>query len=68
MITDLPSPVASAVFSKFAGILSTALSQHYLLGFDSSSTGILSPPLALFVVMLPKAHFTLHPGCLALGE
>ena len=26
----------------------------------NSSTGILSPPLALFVVMLPKAHFTLH--------
>ena len=25
-----------------------------------SSTGILSPPLALFVVMLPKAHLTLH--------
>ena len=26
----------------------------------NSSTGIPSPPLALFVVMLPKAHFTLH--------
>ena len=26
----------------------------------NSSTGILSPPPALFVVMLPKAHFTLH--------
>ena len=25
-----------------------------------SSTGILSPPLALFVVMLPKAHLTSH--------
>ena len=25
------------------------------------STGIPSPPLALFVVMLPKAHLTLHP-------
>ena len=25
-----------------------------------SSTGILSPPLALFVVMLSKAHLTLH--------
>ena len=25
-----------------------------------SSTGIPSPPLALFVVMLPKAHLTLH--------
>ena len=26
----------------------------------NSSTGIPSPPLALFVVMLPKAHMTLH--------
>ena len=27
----------------------------------NSSTGIISPPLALFVVMLPKAHLTSHP-------
>ena len=33
--------------------------------FWNSSTGIPSPPLALFVVMLPKAN--LFPGCLALG-
>jgi len=26
----------------------------------NSSTGIPSPPLALFIVMLPKAHLTLH--------
>ena len=26
----------------------------------NSSAGIPSPPLALFIVMLPKAHFTLH--------
>ena len=26
----------------------------------NSSTGILSPPLGLFVMMLPKAHLTLH--------
>ena len=33
----------------------------------NSSAGIPSPLLALFIVMLPKAH--LHtPGCLALGE
>ena len=37
--------------------------------FTASSfeiTGILSPPLALFIVMLPKAHLTLHhrmSGC-----
>ena len=50
------SPVATAEFSKFAGILSAALLQHHLLGFD----GIPSHPLALFVVMLPKAHLTSH--------
>ena len=35
----------------------------------NSSTGIPSPPLALFVVMLPKAHLTSHSmmsDCLAL--
>ena len=28
------SPVATAEFSKFAGILSAALPQHHLLGFE----------------------------------
>ena len=32
------------------------------------STGIPSLPLALFIVMLPKAHLTLHSRILALGE
>ena len=27
-------PVATAEFSKFAGILGAALSQHHLLGFE----------------------------------
>ena len=52
------SPVATTEFSKFAGILSAALPQHHLLGFEI--TGIPSPPLALFIVMLPKAHLTSH--------
>ena len=30
------SPVATAKFSKFAGILSAALSQHHLLGFEKA--------------------------------
>ena len=29
------SPVATAKFSKFAGILSAALSQHHILGFET---------------------------------
>ena len=33
MKTDLSSPVATAEFSKFAGILSAACSQHHLSGF-----------------------------------
>ena len=53
------SPAATAEFSKCAGILSAALSQHHLLGFEIARL-IPSPPLALFVVMLPKAHLTSH--------
>ena len=34
MKTDLFSPVTTAEFSQFAGILSAALSQHHLLGFE----------------------------------
>ena len=34
MKTDLSSPVATAELSKFAVILSAALSQHHLLGFE----------------------------------
>ena len=38
--------------------MSAALKQYYLLGFLNSSAGIPSPPLALFVVTLSKAHLT----------
>ena len=55
------SPVVTVAFSKLAGILSAALSQHILLGPEYSSGGILSPPLTLFVLILPKPHFTSHP-------
>ena len=34
MKTDFFSPVAPVLFSKFAGILSVALKQHHLLGFE----------------------------------
>ena len=42
--------MATAEFSKFSGILSEALSQHHLSGFEIVSTGIPLPPLALFIV------------------
>ena len=47
------SPVATAEFSKFAFTASS-------LRIWNSSTGIPSPPLALFAVMLSKAHLTSH--------
>ena len=51
------SPVATAEFSKFPGILSPALLQHHLLVFERA---IPSPLLALFIVMLPKVHLPSH--------
>ena len=50
--------MATAEFSKFASILSSALSQHHFFRSLNSSAGIPPPPLALFVVMLFNA-FTL---------
>ena len=35
MKTDFSGPVTTAEFSKFAGILSAALSQHHLSGLSS---------------------------------
>ena len=52
--------MATAEFSKFAGTLSAALSQHHLLEFEIGRLGIPSSLLALFVVMLPKARLTSH--------
>ena len=62
------SPVATAVFSKFADILSTALSAASSFRIWNSSAGIPSSSLALFVVMLPKAHLTSHSRMSALGK
>jgi len=36
MKTTFSSSVATTEFSKFDGILSTALSQHHLLGFEKA--------------------------------
>ena len=52
------SPVATAVFQIFWHIeCSTFTASSFSIW--NSSTGIPSPPLALFMVMLPKAHLTL---------
>ena len=54
------SPVATAKFSKFAGILSVTLSECKSFRIWNSAAGIPSSPLVLFVVMLPKAYLTSH--------
>ena len=46
------SPVATAEFSKFAGILIAALSQASSFRIWNSSAGIPSSPLTLFIVVL----------------
>ena len=60
MKTDLFQwpPVATAEFSKFAGILSAALSQHHLSGFEIAQLEFITS--SSFVVMLAKANLTLH--------
>ena len=59
MKTDLLSPVVTAEFSKFAGILSGPVSQDHLPGVEIAQLEF-SPPLILFVVMVSKAHLTSH--------
>ena len=53
------SPVASAVFQICWHIECSTLTA-LTFGILNSSAGILSPPLAVFVVMFPKAHLTSH--------
>ena len=60
--------MAIAEFSKFAGILSAALSQHYLSGFEIAQLEFHHLPLDLFVVMLPKVHLTSHSRMSGSGE
>ena len=53
------SPEATAEFQKLLAIeCSTFTASSFRIW--NSSTGIPSSPLALFVVMLPKAHLTSH--------
>ena len=51
------SPVATAEFSKFVGILSAALSQHHFLGLEIKFSWNSITSTVLFLVMLPTAHF-----------
>ena len=60
------SPVAPAEFSKFAGLLSSALSQHNLLGFQIAQLEFHHLPC--FVHSDASLGPLCIPGCLALGE
>ena len=58
MKTDLSSSVATVEFSKFAGILSAAFSQHHLLEFEIAQLEFHHLHQLCLVVILPKAHLT----------
>ena len=54
------SPVANAVFQMcYHNECSTLIASSFRIW--NSSTGISSPPLALFIEMLPKVYLTSHP-------
>ena len=59
MKTDLSSLVATAVFHICCHIECSTFTTSFFRIWKSS-TGIPSPPLALFIVMLSKAHLTSH--------
>ena len=52
------SPVATAEFSKFAGILSAALSQHHLLGFEIAQLEFRASLVARTLQHLPPMRET----------
>ena len=55
--------MAAAESYTFTDILSEALSQHHILGFEIAQLEFHHnsiTKLALFIVMLPKAHLTSH--------
>ena len=52
--------MATVEFSKFAGMLRASTLTASSFRIWNSSSGIPSPPLALFVVMFAKAHLTSH--------
>ena len=52
--------MATAEFSEFADILGVALQQLSVFKILNSPAGMLSPALALSIVMLPIAYLTSH--------
>ena len=62
------SPVATAEFSKFAGILSAALSQHHLSGFEIAQLEFYHLHLLCSSWCFLRPTWLHIPGCLALGQ
>ena len=62
------SPVATAEFSKFASILSAALSQHHLSGFEIAQLEFHHLHYLCSYWCFLKPTWLHIPGCLALGE
>ena len=54
------SPLATAVYSQICWHIECSTFTASPFRIWNSSTGIPSPPLASFVMMLPKAHLTSH--------
>ena len=62
------SPVATSEFSKFAGILSAALSQHHLSGFELAQLEFHHFHWLCSYWCFLRPTWLHIPGCLALGE
>ena len=62
------SPVVTAEFSKFADILSAALSQYHLLGFEIAQLEFHHLHLLCSQWCFLRPAWLLISGCLALGE
>ena len=61
------SAVATAEFSKFAGILSAALSQHHLLGFEIAQLKFHHLHYLCLQWCFLRPAWLRTPGCLTLG-
>ena len=66
--TDFLHSVATAEFSKFAGILSAALSQHHLLGFEMAQLVFHHFHYFCSWWYFQSPTWLYTPGCLAPGD
>ena len=62
------SPVVTAVFSKFSGILSAALSQHHPLGLELDQLEFHQLHKLCLLWCFLRPTWLCNPGCVVLGE